>query len=365
MKSLFKPLTVNKLVIPNRIAMAPMTRGMSPNGIPGQNVADYYRRRAAGEVGLIITEGVEVSHPSSSGYPNIPGFQDKADQGWRTIIDGVHAEGSKIFPQLWHVGAFRKKGMAPDPKVPGFTPSGLVNTNKLKAHAMSAEEVETLIKCYVKDIIKIKDLGFDGVELHGAHGYLIDNFFWSGTNIREDNFGGTTLDKRTKFACEIITRARSKVGCDFPIAIRFSQWKQQDYSAKLAHTPEELDSFLKPLIQAGVSMFHASNRRYWEPEFEGSNLNLAGWTKKLTGMPTITVGSVGLTQDFIKDMSQQRTVDKAPIDQLVQRLDSEEFDMVAVGRALLADPEWARKVKEGRFDEIVGFESKYAQTVYY
>ena len=86
---------------------------------------------------MIITEGVEVSHPSSSGYPNVPGFQDKADEGWKNIIDAVQSEGSKIFPQLWHVGAMRKEGMAPDPKVPGYTPSGLVNTNKEAAHAMT------------------------------------------------------------------------------------------------------------------------------------------------------------------------------------------------------------------------------------
>ena len=108
--------------------------------------------------------------------------------------------------------------------------------------------------------------------------YLIDNFFWEGTNQRADSFGGS-IDKRTAFACEIVKRARAKVGTDFPMAIRFSQWKQQDFDAKLAYTEEDLKTFLMPLVDAGIDMFHASNRRYWEPEFEGSNLNLAGWTK--------------------------------------------------------------------------------------
>ena len=119
------------------------------------------------------------------------------------MVDAVHSEGSKIFPQLWHVGAFRKPGMAPDPEVPGYTPSGLVNADKKAAHEMTAEDVEMLIECFVGDILKIKDLGFDGVELHGAHGYLIDNFFWEGTNQRADGFGGS-IDKRTAFACEIV-----------------------------------------------------------------------------------------------------------------------------------------------------------------
>jgi 2,4-dienoyl-CoA reductase-like NADH-dependent reductase (Old Yellow Enzyme family) len=221
-----------------------------------------------------------------------------------------------------------------------------------------------LIECFVKDIIKIKDLGFDGVELHGAHGYLIDNFFWEGTNQRDDTYGGE-IDKRTKFACEIIKRARKEIGRDFPIAIRFSQWKQQDYEAKIAHTPEELEKFLMPLVDAGVDVFHASNRRYWESEFEGSDLNLAGWTKKISGLPTITVGSVGLKSDFIGLYAGEDAVESAPIDELVNRLDAEEFDMVAVGRALLSDPEWVKKIKEERFDEIIPFESKFAQSVYY
>ena len=120
-----------------------------------------------------------------------------------------------------------------------------------------------------------------------------------------------------------------------------------------------------PLVDAGVDVFHASNRRYWEPEFEGSDLNLAGWTKKISGLPTITVGSVGLKSDFIGLYAGEDAVESAPIDELINRLDAEEFDMVAVGRALLSDPEWVKKVREERYDEIIPFESKFAQSVYY
>ena len=165
MDAFFEPITVNKLTIPNRFAMAPMTRSKSPDGIPGDNVRDYYQRRAAGEVGLIITEGVEVSHPSSSGYPDVPGFRDKADEGWKKIVDAVHQEGAKIFPQLWHVGALRKSGMAPDPDVPGYTPSGLVNADKKAAHEMTAEDVEMLIECFVGDIVKIQGLGLSLIHI--------------------------------------------------------------------------------------------------------------------------------------------------------------------------------------------------------
>ena len=360
MDAFFKPITVNKLTIPNRFAMAPMTRSKSPDGIPGDNVRDYYQRRAAGEVGLIITEGVEVSHPSSSGYPDVPGFRDKADEGWKKIVDAVHQEGAKIFPQLWHVGAFRKSGMAPDPDVPGYTPSGLVNTDKKAAHEMTAEDVEMLIECFVGDIVKIQELGFDGGELHGAHGYLIDNFFWEGTNQRADSFGGS-IDKRTAFACEIVKRARAKVGTDFPMAIRFSQWKQQDYEAKLAASSEELLKVIKQPVDAGLDYLHSSMRRFWESEFEGSDENLAFWTKKLTGLPTISVGSVGLDSDFI-DMSapaSPRNIDKA-----ISDISNKKYDMVAVGRALLADHEWVIKMREGRIKDIIPYTKEALYKLY-
>jgi 2,4-dienoyl-CoA reductase-like NADH-dependent reductase (Old Yellow Enzyme family) len=111
---------------------------------------------------------------------------------------------------------------------------------------------------------------------------------------------------------------------------------------------------LRPLVSAGVDMFHCSQRRFWEPEFEGSGLNLAGWTKKLTGKPTITVGSVGLSGEFIGSFAGDAS-EAVNIDGLLERLEREEFDLVAVGRALLVDPSWARKLHEGRFDELQPF----------
>jgi 2,4-dienoyl-CoA reductase-like NADH-dependent reductase (Old Yellow Enzyme family) len=141
----------------------------------------------------------------------------------------------------------------------------------------------------------------DGVEIHGAHGYLIDQFFWEGSNRRDDEYGGD-LAGRSRFAIELIQAVRAAVGPDFPIIFRFSQWKQQDYTARLVQTPQALAAFLQPLSEAGVDIFHCSTRRFWEPEFDGSELNLAGWTRQLTGKPTITVGSVGLDGEFLQFM---------------------------------------------------------------
>ena len=362
---LFEPFKLKNCQMRNRIVMAPMTRNQSPGGIPTEEVAKYYERRAKGEVGLIITEGIELSHKSSSAYPNVPRLDsEEARDGWKKVISGIKENNGSVIAQLWHCGGFRKLGMGPDPDVPGYTASGLVKPGKKVAHEMTADDVKEAIEAYASDAEICENLGFDGVELHGAHGYLIDNFFWEGTNQRADGFGGS-IDKRTAFACEIVKRARAKVGTDFPIAIRFSQWKQQDFEAKLAYTEDDLKTFLMPLVDAGIDMFHASNRRYWEPEFEGSDLNLAGWTKKLTGLPTITVGSVGLKSDFIGMYAGDDAVESQSIDDLIERMESDEFDMVAIGRALLSDPEWVKKVKTGDFEAIIPFEKKYASEVYY
>lgn len=143
---------------------------------------------------------------------------------------------------------------------------------------------------------------------------------------------------------------------------RFSQWKQDAYDARLAETPQELDAILAPLAAAGVDAFHASTRRHWIPEFEDSDLNLAGWTKKLTGRPTITVGSVGLDGDFIHAFAGQGAPVQG-IDDLLDRLERDEFDMVAIGRALLQDPEWAAKVLAGRTDELKPYDAAAVQTL--
>ncbi|MAA65474.1 MAG: 12-oxophytodienoate reductase [Alteromonadaceae bacterium] len=363
---LFEPFELQSLSLRNRVAMAPMTRNFSPGNVPGENVVDYYRRRAEGGIGLLITEGTTVNHPAANGYENVPAFHGtEALAGWKKVVDAVHEAGGKIFPQLWHVGAVRKEGMEPDPSVPGYSPSGLYAPGKANGKAMSKEDIADVVNAFADAAQDAKALGFDGVEIHGAHGYIIDQFFWEGTNQRDDEYGGSMLN-RQRFAIEIIEAVRQRVGPDFPIMLRFSQWKMQDYDAKLANTPEELEAFLKPLVEAGVDIFHASTRRFWETEFEGSNLNLAGWTQKLSGKPTMSVGSVGLTEDFISGTfaSKKEAVEQSGIDELVERMNNNEFDLVAVGRALLQDPDWLVKVKEGRIGEVEPFAKKSLKELY-
>lgn len=353
---LFQPITLGPLALKNRIVMAPMTRTFSPGNVPNDMNVAYYARRAENEVGLIITEGTCVGHKAANGYPRVPFIYGEAPlAGWKKVVDAVHEKGGKIIPQLWHVGAIRKEGVEPDASVPGHSPSGLVKAGKENGVAMSKQDIDDVVEAFAQAAEDSKAIGFDGVEIHGAHGYLVDQFLWEGSNQRTDEYGGDPV-KRTRFAVEIVKAVRARVGEDFPIVFRFSQWKQQDYSARLAETPEELKAILMPLVEAGVDIFHCSTRRFWEKEFEGSDLNLAGWTKELTGKPVITVGSVGLNSSFIdeekRDMVDASGVEPASIENLSDRLGEGEFELVAVGRALLQDPEWVLKVKQGKLDEL-------------
>ncbi|MBK6511926.1 MAG: NADH:flavin oxidoreductase [Haliea sp.] len=345
--ALFRPFSLGKLELANRIVMAPMTRNQSPGNIPGEKSLEYYRRRASGGCGLIITEGTCVNHIAASGYPDVPYFWgEERLAAWQKIVDAVHAEGGKIAPQLWHCGGMRRAGTPPEGDVDGYTPSGMNVPGKVNRHIMTREDIADVVRAFAEGAADAKRLGFDAVEIHGAHGYLIDQFFWEGTNQREDEYGGS-LENRGRFAVEVISAVRAAVGPDFTVILRWSQWKQQDYAARLVDNPEDLAKFLAPLSAAGVDIFHCSQRRFWEPEFDGSSLNLAGWVKKITGKPTITVGSVGLSADFIPLPGEAtfREAEPASLDELVQRLEAGEFDLVAVGRAMIANPAWANLVR--------------------
>jgi 2,4-dienoyl-CoA reductase-like NADH-dependent reductase (Old Yellow Enzyme family) len=340
-----------------------MTRSFSPGGVPTPQVADYYARRAAGEVGLIVSEGTVVNRPSSSNDPNIPHFHgEEALEGWRAVIDKVHAAGGVMAPQLWHMGVVAPAVSGWLPPVPFEGPSGYVAPGKIGGVAMTEHDIAETIRAFAQAAADAKALGFDAVEVHGAHGYLIDQFFWHPTNQRTDGYGGQTLPERTRFAAELIRAVREAVGPSFPIGLRLSQWKLQDYTAKLAETPHEMESWLAPLVEAGVDIFHCSQRRFWEPEFAGSDLNFAGWAKRLTGKATVTVGSIGLSGDFLAAFRGESSTPSS-LDELLRRFDRGDFDLVAVGRALLSDAGWVRKNHEGRTSELVGFSKQALATL--
>ena len=361
---LFSPVTLDNLTLPTRIVMAPMTRSLSPNNIPTVEMLEYYKRRAEGGTGLIISEGTFINHPVANGYMDVPAFYGDALEMLVKIVKEVHASGAKMIPQIWHTGSIRPKGMFPNPDLLSIGPMDEFADKTKTVKAMDQQDIDDVIAAFTQAAMDAKELGFDGVEIHGAHGYLIDQFLWENTNQRTDTYGGS-LKNRIRLASEIVSSIRKSVGKEFTIVFRFSQWKMMDYDAKIAKTPDELEVFLLALVEAGVDIFHVSQRRFWEPAFEDSDLSLAGWTKKISGKAVITVGSIGMDKAIEVDMFEGKRVLTTPssLTLVEEKLQNKEFDLVAVGRALLADPNWANKMKNNQLNKVIPFSSDSLATL--
>ncbi len=363
---LFTPLSIRGLRIPNRFVMAPMTRSFSPQGILPPSAAAYYRRRAQGETGLLITEGTAIPHESAIGIsgvdvPDIPSlFGAAALNGWKRVVDEVHEAGGLIAPQLWHQGPMRIPASGAFPAAKSMRPSGiwgpvgratLVRPEYLRSVAdsiepMTDEDIADVVAAYGRAAANAKEFGFDAIAIHGAHGYLIDSFLWSETNQRRDRWGGD-IAACSQFAAATVRAVRAAVGPDLPIFFRFSQWKLQDVGARLANTPADLERILQPIAESGVDVFDVSERNFDTPAFDGSALCLAGWTRRVTGCLTMAVGSVGLSKGLFD--SRQSSPDFLDnLGALVARFDNQEFDLVAVGRMLIANPDWVRRVRLGQ-----------------
>jgi 2,4-dienoyl-CoA reductase-like NADH-dependent reductase (Old Yellow Enzyme family) len=352
---LFDPVTLGKLKLANRTVMAPMTRSMSPGGTPGEDVVGYYARRALGGVGLIITEGLRIDHPGSVHDAAVPNFfAPEALAVWARIAMDVQAAGAAFVPQLWHVGGYPDKNSPPG--IGSVSPSGVYQPGSVLGTPATQREIDDVIAAYATAATAALAIGCDGIELHGAHGYLLDQFFWAETNARSDVYGGD-LAARTRFACEVVAACRRATAADFQIFLRFSQWKLQDYGARLCATPADLERFLAPLVDAGVTVFDCSTRRFWIPEFDGSEMNLAGWTQKLSGRPAMTVGSVGLENDVVNALHEGASSGfSSNLDLLETMLARGDFELVGIGRALLGDAFWVDKVRRGAFAELKGFD---------
>lgn len=368
MSILFEPFTLKGLPLANRIVMAPMTRLFSPGGVPGEDVAAYYERRARHGVGLIVTEGTTINRPVPAYDVAVPRFHgEDALAGWQSVFDRVHQAGGRIAPQIWHAGAARHP--CTNEQLPGVidSPSGIFRpyvADDPTEPPATEEQIADVVAAFARACEDAVALGCDAIELHGAHGYLFDQFFWAATNRRVDGYGGKTLPERARFAREVIEAVRAAVPADLPLILRVSQWKSEDYAAKLVNSPQEMEAWLQPLVDAGVDCFHCSQRRIWEPEFEGSSLNLAGWVKKVTGVPTIAVGSVGLTGEFLSSLSNNEVSQVGSLDGVIAQMERGEFDLVAVGRALLHDPEWAEKVRDNRTSELLPYDPESMNTLY-
>lgn len=353
---LFQPLQVRGVTLPNRFVMPAMQRGWVVKGVPSIEYVDYFRQRAERGVGLIIVECNWIDHPSATWHDIGTRPTPATMKIWEQCVRAVHDAGGKIFLQLGHEGAIRKETTTgPNPEARTLSPSGLYKAGAANGKAFDEEELKAIYDSFIRGATLGREVGFDGVEVHCAHGYLLDQFLWADTNVRSDRYGGSTIGERARFPAEIVEGIRKVMGEDAPIGIRFSQWKECDYKAKIVESPEQLKQFVETMRAAGTDIFHASSRYFWHPEWEGSDMSLAGWTKSFTDAKVITVGSVGLSIDTMDNFFGQEEAKNTGADRLpdlLNRFSRGDFDLVAIGRSLIADPDWINKVCCGDYDKI-------------
>jgi 2,4-dienoyl-CoA reductase-like NADH-dependent reductase (Old Yellow Enzyme family)/thioredoxin reductase len=334
---LFSPIKIKSLDLVNRAVMSPMGTNLgNPDGTVSEANLVYIKRRARGEAGLIITEIASV-HPSGSAIANELGaYDDRFIRGLKEIADAVHAAGSKVVLQLHHAGReslyLLQEGKAIAPSairslVFGLTPREITH-----------EEIQEIIAAFGAAARRGMEAGFDAVEVHGAHGYLLTQFLSALSNKRDDEYGGSLIN-RSRFIIEILREVRKTVGEDFPISLRLSV----EECIKDGYTFEDLRPILPNLVKAGADMLHASLGTHGSPggitsapfEYQpGFNVWRAKKLKEAVGVPVIAVG---------------RFTDPSLANDVIAR---GEADLVAFGRQYLADPDFLIKAREGRPEDI-------------
>jgi 2,4-dienoyl-CoA reductase-like NADH-dependent reductase (Old Yellow Enzyme family) len=359
---LFEPATVASLSLRNRVVMAPMTRRKAGlDGIATPEIAAYYARRAEAEVGLIISEGTHLDALHSADSLDVPRFETPAQiAGWRQVVEAVHAAGGAFAPQLWHTGrraldpigpvdegGRKRRDGAPLPDVRGMQPADFADLRTAFRHSAA----------------QALAIGCDALEIHGAHGYLLDSFMAPSVNTRSDAYGGSEAG-RMRLPLEIVRTVREAVGPGFPILYRFSQWRIEDYAEAKWPDPASLERFLLALREAGVDILHVSTRSAVDPGFpdQHPSRTLAGWSRELSGLPVIAVGKVSVTlaMDESYGDAQSLVADPGPAIDLVER---GEADLLAVGRALIANPDWVDLVRAGRWRELRPYHKRMLESL--
>jgi 2,4-dienoyl-CoA reductase-like NADH-dependent reductase (Old Yellow Enzyme family) len=291
----------------------------------------YYTKFARGGFELIITEGVYTDDKYSQGYLNQPGIiNEEQTHAWKKITDSLHQEGSKIFIQLMHAGAisqgsrFMKETVGPSvvqPKGKQMKFYGGDGPFPIPKE-LSKEDIAEVIKGFAQAAKHAKEAGFDGVEIHGANGYILDQFLTDYTNQRKDEYGGST-ENRVRLLVEVSTAVRKAVGQDFTVGIRISQSKVNDYFHKWADKEKDAEIIFGNLAQAGLDFIHVTEFEAWQPAFS----NIEALAKKYSQLPVISNGSL---HDPIKAISM---------------IEKGETDVITLGRGALANHDWVNKVK--------------------
>jgi 2,4-dienoyl-CoA reductase-like NADH-dependent reductase (Old Yellow Enzyme family) len=367
---LFTPLRIGSLTLRNRFVMPGMQRGFMDDGSPTPKMIEYMRRCAAGGVGLVISESTSPDPPSAYWQPMMGRLEPTTLPSWQRVVDAVHGEGAGFLLQIWHPGAMRRVAEGhPLASYPALSPSGLIQSGRENGRAMTHEDLAAVKQAYVQAALHAQSLGADGVEVHSAHGYLLDQFLWTETNRREDRYGGRTLVERARYSAEIVAAIREATGSRFVISYRFSQFKEVDYGATVAADPEDLRGMLTQLRRCGVDLFNVSSRRFQKsewPESAHADYSIAEWAKSFTDASVMTCGSVGLNVEMFAnlfdDQEPSELTAERDLKRLADRVRRGTLDLVGVGRMHIANNDFVAKVRAGRWHELALF-SKQAHLV--
>ncbi len=331
--------------------------------MPTPRMVEYLRRCAAGGAGLVISESTSPDHPSAYWQPIMGRLEAKTLPGWQRVVDAVRGEGAAFLMQLWHPGVMRTVAAShPLASYPTLSPSGLVQSGRPNGRAFTRAEIHELRDAYVRAALDAQRMGADGIEIHAAHGYLLDQFLWAETNRRDDEYGGATLAERARFPAEIAAAIRAATDPRFVISFRFSQFKEVDYGAQIAPDVESLRGLLAVMRSAGVDLFNVSSRKFHKPEWPDSahpDYSIAEWAKSLTDAPVMTCGSVGLDVEMFANLFDDEEPSESRVERdlatLADRVRRGTLDLVGVGRAHIANNDFVAKVRAGRFADIALF----------
>lgn len=338
---LFESTTLESLKLNTRTAMAPMTRCFADpvTGVVGPDVVEYYRRRAQDGIGLIISEGIVISE-RAKGNPGVPGIYTQAQiDSWKPVTAAVHEEGGTIIAQIWHVGRLSHPELinGQKPQAPSaIAPIGQVPRFRKpyeEPEEMTKEDIKEVVQQYAQAAKNAISAGFDGVEIHGAHGYLIDQFNSEWSNKRTDEYGGD-LAQRLKFMKEVITAVIDAVGKE-RVVIRFSRHKLDDPSYTWETPEKTIQTFIEAFKETGVEILHPSMLDFYEDVQDGHNMYEL--VRKHWDGPIIGVGS--LTPE---------SAEKA--------LEAGWIDVAAIGRPLISNPDYLHRIKQG--EQLVEYDPK-------
>lgn len=338
-ESLFESTTIGKVDLTNRIALAPMTRvSATADGVPTDRIGAYYRVFADGGFGLLITEGLYIDDQASQGYYFQPGIANPSQAAaWKPIVAGVHGSGSKFFAQLMHAGS-QSQG---NPRATAtWGPSAVRPKGKQLAmyrgsgpfqipEAMTAEHIGQVRAAFAKAARFARDAGFDGVEIHGANGYLLDAFLTDYMNTRTDDYGGNVAN-RVRLATEVCGDVAAAVGGDIAVGIRISQGKVSDNHHRWAGGEDDATAIFTALGDTGIHYIHTTEYRALAPAFGDTGPTLAELAKQYSGLPIIANG-------HLDDPSDAASI-----------IDSGAADVVALAKPALANRDWARRVRKGQ-----------------